>query len=489
VPFTLTTIKGVSYAMFDAQPDHGPRRMARPPGRRGDQRDRRERDRQLATISGRPTSVELSCRLRRDADDTQLNATNGNLVTAHTVTLPGMTPNTRYYYSHVSRRVGEHDNVASRGERALTFITTRDHRHDETRSPSGTLNNPTSPARPTGSTPSFRRRRRSSLARPFRADRRRRRRFRGSATVSGGALTLDVPGRAVGHYSIRAFGGVRGHLAASGTENLGIGTDWQSTPYARFKRSVNGCSRRRAQQHLSPARPQSRDRGRARHVFRMDGSSGGYVFSIDGRRAATHSITISARCVRSPDTATGGGTLEHRLAPDEPYASSVPQRRGSRRRRDDEWQSGYMGLDVPANTTLTCGPHGQHPHTRQFLESVHQVPGDGRLVRTPGTAVQGHHEHDGRGHHAVAFQIAITYAAERRAQDAITAHLAAAFADTSGKSEVLRVVTVIPSRSSMAIPTLAVMPRPDDRHRLFDLEEHAPAATSAAPASRCHPAR
>jgi len=111
--------------MFDAQPGSWTAAYGAADGTPPAISGSRERDRQLGD---HPWATDEASNSRVDYGVTpttlNLNATNGNLVTAHTVTLSGLTPNTRYYY-RVTSADGSGNTTTSppAASGALTFIT------------------------------------------------------------------------------------------------------------------------------------------------------------------------------------------------------------------------------------------------------------------------------------------------------------------------------------------------------------------------------
>jgi hypothetical protein len=147
----------------------------------------------------------------------------------------------------------------------------------------------------------------------------------GTATVAGGLLTVD--GALAG--ATQMFGpGTSLQFAATFSgdpyQHAGLGTDMNGSPWAIFSTMGGGALYARtnsgssSQDILLPGSWLGSE-----HVFRIDWTSTGFTYYIDGNQVASSSVAItSSMRPLADDFTTGGGTVQVDWARVAPYAAS-----------------------------------------------------------------------------------------------------------------------------------------------------------------------
>lgn len=148
----------------------------------------------------------------------------------------------------------------------------------------------------------------------------------GSATVSGGVLTVD--GALVGSNAYYGPGHSLEFVATFGaktSQHVGFGTNLNALPWAIFSTGHPGGTTLMARTNSSSG---SRSTGLggaylgAPHRYRIDWTTTGVVYSIDGVRVASHAIAITAKMRPVGSDLAGGPTLVIDWTRMSPYAAT-----------------------------------------------------------------------------------------------------------------------------------------------------------------------
>jgi hypothetical protein len=283
-------------------------------------------------------------------------ASNSSLVTAHSVTLTGLTPNTTYYFRVTSTDASNHSTTApANGTQPNSIFVPFAMDNNVATFSAGTLSNtyvtrtvngevtlaPTAGSEFTGTTLSP-----GWFSTPWSSG--------GIATVGNNQLT--VTGARVGTTALYGPGSTLQFIATfSGKpfQNIGFGIDFNSGPLASFSPDSKGVM------HVTSAGSTTADTvisgnyiGSA-HLYRIDWTSTGFTYWIDGTQVATQPIVITSgmRPLIS-DFNTGGTGITVSWMRMSPYASAGTYLSrvfdaGSAVRWTMAWDS-----TIPANTGL-----------------------------------------------------------------------------------------------------------------------------------------
>jgi hypothetical protein len=293
-----------------------------------------------------------------------LSATNGALVTAHSLVLTGLTPGTTYYYRVTSvDAAGNAATAPPTGDSPASFVTP---------TPSASFTDTTvadfSAGTPDANTYIAQTADGEVLLRPtvgaeFAGTALPAGWFStpwgtgGSATVGGGVLTVN--GARAGTSTLYGPGRSLEFVATfSGAayQHVGFGTDFNSAPWATFSTNTGGSLYART--HNGTTVTNTLLPGSwlgAPHRYRIDWNASSVVFSIDGTQVASHPVTIttSLRPLAS-DYTVGGGTLSVDWLRLSPYAT--PGTFLSRifdAGASVTWGTATWTADTPAGTSLT----------------------------------------------------------------------------------------------------------------------------------------
>jgi hypothetical protein len=179
----------------------------------------------------------------------------------------------------------------------------------------------------------------------------------GSAVVGGGVITLD--GYRVSTDSVYAPGRSLEFVATfsgDGYEHIGLGLTFNETPWMIFSTGGGGGLLARTNNgSTSTDTPIPGSWLGAPHRFRIDWTSTGVVYSIDGTQVASHAIavTTSVRPIAS-DLFSGGGTVTvdwMRVTPYAPTTTFVSRTFDAG--HSLSWKSVVWNSTVPAGTSIS----------------------------------------------------------------------------------------------------------------------------------------
>ena len=149
----------------------------------------------------------------------------------------------------------------------------------------------------------------------------------GTATVSGGLLTLD--GTLAGTSTLYALGQGRSlefmaDFSGDAAQHVGLGVDLNSAPWAIFSTASGGALYARTSNGTSSTDTLIPGNWLgAMHDYRIDWTPTGVTYWIDGTQVATHAIAITANMrPLADDNNVGGGTVSVDWMRLTPYAAS-----------------------------------------------------------------------------------------------------------------------------------------------------------------------